>query len=646
MIPSIIKKLKAYNHAYRTGESIVSDAEYDALLEELRKLSPEHPYLTRVEPTPTPDDRKEKLPMIMRSLNKLKSFEEFQAWVNKNRISEDAEVYTLPKLDGISLLEDEFNGCAWTRGSEDNIGMRSDKHIQYMNNGICTKFHYSGGEAIITNENWKEHFEGKRNPASGEIFKTKRGTVAGIFASDADKFKDFLPFVSYIRYNAFVGESDAMYTYDIFELNNINPVQIPAHCCKIKDLTSDKLNELYFRWNSLFDCDGLVICLNDKREWKRLGRHATSGNPLYSVAYKADFEQRFQTKCVAVNARVSKNGYLRPTVEIEPVMIDGAKIDNPTGNNFKFVYDNNIAPGTELTVIRSGSVIPKIVGFGNFNGDAVVSLMDKFALCPACESSTKWNETMTDLVCCHRYCPGKELAKIIYFFSVLEFEDFGETTIETVYNYLKETNSTALLTDFLNLETRKLTPIPGIGKSIANSINDQLNGLYNNPTSLVTLMKALDTFEGIGDSKGQLIIDNFSDDMIEKLIAHTADVRDVSDELNCVKGLGEKTVQSFINGWGSFTSLLKNTQLPFKICKTETSKSVKYKGLSVCFSGVRDSELEKILSSNGGVIVSNVSKKTTHLVTLDPEGASGKIVKAKELGTTIISLADAKNLWN
>lgn len=112
----------------------------------------------------------------------------------------------------------------------------------------------------------------------------------------------------------------------------------------------------------MYPIDGIVIYINDLNIWDKVGRHQSSGNPLYAVAYKhPDFTMAFKTVVKSITWNVSKAGALKPVVNIETVDTGDCDMENPTGYNAAFISDMKIAKGAEILVTRSGGVIPKIL---------------------------------------------------------------------------------------------------------------------------------------------------------------------------------------------------------------------------------------------------------------------------------------------
>lgn len=159
-----------YNYQYRDGNPIISDQLYDFLIERLKIEQPDSELLKSSVLEVAKENRKEKLPIPMYSLEKDKSVEEFQKHLSSNDLSNETECVISGKLDGISLVVDERNNKqAWTRG-DGEVGQESTMHFDKMNriDHNDQRFVYSYGEAILSKANWMKHFQGKLSPHTGK----------------------------------------------------------------------------------------------------------------------------------------------------------------------------------------------------------------------------------------------------------------------------------------------------------------------------------------------------------------------------------------------------------------------------------------------------------------------------------------------
>ena len=151
MINELKDKIKKANESYRVGNSIISDSEYDKLVEELSLLSPDDELLTKVGHVVVDETRKSRLPIEMASMNKIKSMDDINDWCRLKGISKNEEVIITPKFDGLSLCVDEKTNEAWTRG-DGEFGQRSDEHYKLIQNHLNIdeySFIYTYGEVMI-----------------------------------------------------------------------------------------------------------------------------------------------------------------------------------------------------------------------------------------------------------------------------------------------------------------------------------------------------------------------------------------------------------------------------------------------------------------------------------------------------------------
>ncbi|MGL5012762.1 MAG: BRCT domain-containing protein [Bacteroidales bacterium] len=613
--------------AYRNGEALVSDEEFDNMLNDLRRDNPKSRILNR-QFSSVSSDAKVKLPVEMRSLDKVKTIDEIKKWADKFKINGSDSLVITPKYDGLSILYNRRTREAWTRGGDDNMGYERGSHLAMAGNLLDCESAYEdwfiGGEILISKESWKNNFESKINPDTGKPYKSPRGTVAGFMNSpktSSDLFNcDFVP---YLDFSEGASQKEYACTLDGLKDYIINHKTMYA-LGSLDKITEENLTQLYDRWSEFYEIDGLVISVNDPKKRAEMGRDENTRNPNHSVAFKGKFETVYETTVKNVNVCVSKNGYLRPTVEIEPVIVSGCEISNPTGNNMAFIVDNEIAKGTVLKVIRSGAVIPKIIHSYKNNKAGIEELLDTLTECPSCQSPTDWNNTMTDLVCSNEKCIGRQTAKMAHMLSVLGFEEIPEKIIEAV---------TKLGFDVLASD---LVAIDGIGEKSAALFDKQRHQAQTSKHKLNVLMHASDCFTGIGEKKAELVCQYIAEKGIE--------LHEVSqDELETIKGIGKTNAVNIISGMDSFYHWLGYFGFSYELpAKVEEIKDGDLLGESICFSGVRDKELEKQLRVRGAKIVSSVSKNTTMLVVKDSSASSSKISKANEMGIKVVEIDSFK----
>ena len=129
--PKVLEgKIREYNNAYRRGEPEITDLEFDALVEQLYEINPNADWFKKGVNDEV-SGRKEKLPIPMYSLEKVKTYDEIVRWVKSCGLKDEDRLIITPKFDGISLCVDEYNKKAWTRG-DGEVGQNCTSHFEQM----------------------------------------------------------------------------------------------------------------------------------------------------------------------------------------------------------------------------------------------------------------------------------------------------------------------------------------------------------------------------------------------------------------------------------------------------------------------------------------------------------------------------------
>lgn len=632
------------NSEYRKGNPTVSDNFYDEVLEDFKTKYPDDELSKKGIIEKEDSDEKEPLPIPMFSLDKLKTIEEIRKWA-KNKITPEVTMVATPKLDGISLCSQEFTGKIWTRG-DGKMGKNRTSHFPYLKGyqkPYISREYYTFGEAIISHSDWKNYFEGKVDSLSGEPYKYGRNTVSG-YIGRKKPLKDILKHIEYIRF----GYVDKKNEYNLSKieqinlLNKLNHYKLPYETFNLHssdEMLFEVFETLYEKWKKYYDIDGIVIEVNDTRIRKELGRE-TNNNPAYARAYKnVNWTTTSITKVKSIQRNVSKQGKIKPVINVEPVVVNNVTINKATGYNMKYVFEKNIAPESEIEIVRSGDVIPKHLNTISFNEENVEQVIHDSAVCPSCHEPTKWDDTKTELVCYNENCKDKKLAKIIHFFKMLKIEYFGEKEIENLFNCGYNT-----IESILNISHDDLSSFEGWGDKSAIKLLSQFEKLYSNGVPLSRLLHALDLFEGkIGEKTCQFILDNY--EIMDK-DTYSDNVNEHVKNMCEIKGIGEITAEAFVKGIQNY-KLKYESSLPISISYISSPKketeSNNLEGLSVCMSGFRDKEIKNLVEKNGGKLASGVSKNTTHLVVKDKSKSSSKITKAEELGIPVLTKEEFLN---
>ena len=605
-------KIIEANKAYRLGSPIMTDYEYDALVDALTEINPHDPVLLAIGFIDANDPRKELLPMEMASMNKVKTPEQLEKWMEAKGISKKTLLCLTPKYDGASLCVIEALRRAWTRG--DGIyGRRSDDHLHFLTDGVKPKVPDSlitFGEAICSKPAFKDYADDFVNP---------RNMIAGKLNADKGAKgwnEEILSDSDYIRYGTNLETSNKDKQLEV--CNKLNKVKVPFVLTTIDKLTADYLKSLFDEWGKDYTLDGIIVEVNDAKLRQSLGRE-TNTNPAFARAYKGNFEEIKETALNnAIECNVSKKGLLKPVGLVDPIMLDGAKVSRVTLFNYAFVESMGLGKGAVIKMKRSGQVIPFVI---SVTKKVTPHIPTK---CPACGGKVEWNENHVELVCMNPDCDAKKLAQLISFFSILEVEKVSEGIITVLYKAGYKTVAQILAMKQTDFE--KLDKFGARKAEIAyTNIHNKMKGV-----SLSKFQHATGFFGCLGSKKLKLL-EEFS----KEFLAH-----DTYNEktLRETPGFGDKSVADFKAGLPKFRDFIKG--LPITIKEDEKPISDKYAGMSFVFTGFRSKEHEATITKNGGKMSSSVSKHTTYLIMQEKDSGSTKEETAKKDGVKIMDLKE------
>jgi len=616
----LIKYLqKAY---FNKNTSLVSDKLFDYI-----KDNYETKFKKKLKEVGAPimkNKTKIKLPHYMGSLDKIKpSMSEFTKWVSKYN-----GPYILSyKLDGISALVHKVDNkiSMYTRGN--GIYGQDISHVLEhinINTDLLKNNDAIRGELIISKKNFetiKEKMANARNAVSG-IINSKN--------PDKDMLK-LIDFVAYWVIEPELKQSEQMKYIKKKEITMVDYISI-------KQMTIDFLSEMLSKGRKeyKYEIDGVVV-IDDSKIYTQI----EGENPDYGFAFKQVLtDQIAETIVVDVLWEISKDGYLKPKIKIETVELLGSEITYATAFNAKYIFDNNIGPGSVIKIIKSGDVIPYI--------HEILSPSESGK--PKMPSiKYKWNETNVDIIA--EDLDEENMTKIIikkllYFFESLDIKFMGEGMItkfvEAGYDDLWK---------ILEADKDKLSKIDGLGKKSVDKIYESINeGIKNR--HIYDLMAASQIFgRGIGAKKFKLIIDVYPN-VIE--IFNKEGYEHTLKLINAINGFENKTSIKVVDNIKSFETWLINLlklkkDALFKMNRNANSlendaelkkysdKIKDYSNKTIVFTGFRDKDVEIILEKLGTKITNSISKNTDILVASNPDENTAKINKAKELDVKIIS---------
>jgi NAD-dependent DNA ligase len=657
---SVTEEVKKLNKAYRDGKPEITDSEYDRLIDTIKLVDPENEIFNSgvIETVEVNSDRKETLRYPMFSLDKETTIEEIHKWLVNKGVPITIDVVITAKYDGISILKNEFTGEAWSRG--DGVeGETMHEHYKKLGDTASKIELYTIGEMIIPKPVFASHAFYRE---SGEPFKNARNMIAGL--KNSDTISEDLKYAKHVRYG-FANEDYTLNKSRQLETINHYLAPLPFKVLKANELTVEGLDELYFEWGKEYDIDGLVIDIDDKDIRKSLGRERNN-NPAYARAYKKGWTPPTSTNYRGIEWNLSKTKAIKPVVLLEPFDIEGVTVSRVTGYNAKFIKDNQIGAGATLEVIRSGSVIPKIVGVSK------IGLISIPTHCPSCGSELFWNENEVDLICTNKNCGEINFQKVVFFFVRFKITGFAEKTIKKFYDAGYDTVGKILSMSFSDIQK-----IEGMGNLSATKLLKEFDTKIKQvPFEIIG--HASGCFENIGSRKLKMIVDGIKDvfikhegsehfdafkkaiekmdlNLIKNILEFEVSYNQIVKHLNTIKGMSDKTSENFLDGLICFTNFMEDLNITItdkpvvEEVKVEEKnndtnmKKVDLTGREFVFTGFRDAELKSFIESCGGQVKDGITKKTTDLLTKNADSTSTKAKKAKEVGANVTQVDDFKN---
>lgn len=602
----LIESNKAY---YNNNEPLMSDDQYDILREYTLEKHPNnliaknaHAEMNMEEVT----KNKVLLPYEMWSMDKIKpDTEALEKWTKKYE-----GPYVLScKLDGVSGLYVSPDKL-FTRGNG-RIGQDISYLIPYLQlpkqNNLAIR-----GEFIIP----KNVFESKY----ADKFSNARNFVSGIVNKktvNPEQIND----IDFVAYELIEPSEKPSKQLEILTNLDIEVVRF----LKEEEISNELLSELLQTWRNdyKYEIDG-VICVNDEI-YKR-----SSKNPDHAFAFKMVLgDQIAETKVLNVIWTASKDGYLKPRVQIEPVKLGGATIEYATGFNAKFIVDNKIGVGAVISIIRSGDVIPHILSVTRPAPEPQMPNRDY-----------SWNETNVDIILNNKTDDEIVNQKIITaFFKTIDVEGLGPGNVKKI---IKAGYTT--IPDILKMSEDDFLKVEGFkdktSKKLYTGIKEKIN-----KASLPTLMDATNIWgRGFGKKRFASILKDNPDILISDV-----PVSEKEKLVEEVPGMAKKSAIKFVENLNKFKEWAESANLSDKLIYNENEKvdtSHPLYDKNIILTGIRDKELQNKLEEIGAKLGNSVSKNTFIVLVKDLDETTGKVDEAKKLNIPIMTIDEFKKKYN
>jgi DNA ligase (NAD+) len=645
----------------------ISDADYDALMRELKALEKEHPELVttdsptqRVGAKPKEGFAKVTHSRPMLSLDNVNSEEELRDWDRRVRelAGEGAEIaYVCEfKLDGLSMAlhyRAGKDGAAYlerglTRGDgttgEDVTGNvrtirsvpLSIAHAKLKKAKLPADFEVRGEVVMpftaFTKMNEDREAQGlaaaanPRNAAAGTIRTLEPNIVA----------QRRLDFYAYFALTV-TGESLFEEQSDALDALASGGFRVNQHRDAVE--TFEKVVEFIHnaeeKRNSLgYEIDGVVIKIDSAEVQRRLG--FTGRAPRWAIAYKFTARAGI-TQVEDIRVQVGRTGKLTPVAVLTPVFIGGTTVSRATLHNADEIERLGLLIGDWVKVERGGDVIPKVVEVVEDKDHPRGTTTFYFPKhCPVCGSEIVRAEGEVDYRCVNVDCPARLRESLLHFSarSVMNIEGLGEAVV----TQLLERGMVKSIADLYSLTEEQLLSLERIGKKSADTLLAEIKKSKQNPLNRVLFGLGI---RFVGERTAQLLAEEFGS--MDELMAASA------EELERVNEVGPRVAQAI----REFFDEAKNRALVEKLREAgltftaeKRKKSSQLEGLTFVLTGTLPNltreDAKARIEAAGGRVSGSVSKKTSYVVA--GEEAGSKLDKARELGVKVVDEAGLMRL--
>ena len=647
------KEIRHHNNCYyNNDEPEISDYEYDQLMLQLKKLEADYPELvTKNSPTQMVggNARREAGVLVahdvpMLSLQDVFSRQEVEEFVTSAiEQLDNPEFVVEEKIDGLSLALRYRDGIlvqAITRG--DGIIQGEDvtdnaKVIKDIKEKLKEPLPYFEirGEVYMSREAFAK-VNARQELLGLKQFANPRNCAAGTLRQLNSKVvKDRQLSMFVFNLQRVEGREFASHTeaYEFMKKQGIKVIHNYQVCHTASEVMGaiDRIGAS--RGELSYDIDGAVVKLNSFAQRQALGE--TSKVPRWAVAYKYPPEEK-ETKLLNIELSVGRTGRITPTAVFEPVQLCGTRVERATLHNQDFIDGLDIRIGDTIKVFKSGEIIPKVRSVCHEKrpvGTVPFLIGDT---CPVCGHKAVREVDTADIKCTNPSCPAQLENHIINFVSrdAMDIKGMGEQNIHALIEggYIQD------IADIFNLAVHRdeliAKGVIGKEKNTDKLLAAIEKAKENEPQRLVTGLG----ITGIGKAAARELMLHYGsiDALAEADVESIQQVRDIGS-------IGSQAIYEYFRDDvnGDILRRLKEYGVNMELQDTGIVDDV-LAGKTVVVTGtlptLSRNDAKNMIEAHGGKAAGSVSKKTDYV--LAGEAAGSKLVKAQELGITIIDEAE------
>jgi len=630
------------NLYYVQHKPLISDRQFDRLLEELSSLEKENPGLASPD-SPTRlvgSDLDNSFPKFKHTIPVLSlantySTEEAVAWAEKT--CEKKETILIEwKVDGATLVLYYEKGKlerAVTRGTGQvgDVVTENARTIRSIPDRLSEAIDLTvRGEAYMNFDEFDAF-----NEQQGNIYANPRNLVSGSLKHKKSRETALRP-IRWVAFEAYFAKDEKLKT-DSSQLDRLSQLGLPvfeSHTVSSSGLAA-KIELLSKKVKKLnFPVDGLVLKVDDLNLRRDLGY--TSASPRWATALKFEPELA-QTTVEEIEVFTGRTGRVTPRARLVPVKLAGTTVTYATLHNADYIEKLGVRVGSTVKISKRGEIIPAVEEVVDQGKGPPFSFPKK---CPSCGSKLVRGEEAADWLCPNEECDEKLMNAIVFFCQrkQMDIAGLGERNVEILFRkgFVKT------IPDLYRLGERKeeLEAMEGFGSKSVQIILEGIEASKKQEYRRVLYSLGL---REIGPSVTDILLDHglhSIDDLI-----NAARAKGAVEALQEIHGIGPSTAEAIVEQLNDKRVLamidsLRQAGLQFSQKIEKSNLQQIFEGQTWCVTGSfenfkpRDLAMAEV-KKRGGKVVSGVSKKTSHL--LAGEGAGSKLEQAEKFGTTIVS---------
>jgi DNA ligase (NAD+) len=654
-LEALRQEIRNHNYRYHVlDDPVISDYEYDQLMNQLRQIEEEHPdWITPDSPTQrvgtSPASKFSKLrhPAPILSLGNAFDADDVRAWYERIRKIDERVTKTdfvvEPKLDGLTIVLHYRDGL-FTQGATRGNGeigedvtsnLRTIRalplRIPVQSNGkeppgtLVVR-----GEVFINLEDF-DKLNQRLEKAGEKEYLNPRNTAAGSLRQLDPELTASRP-LTLLTYDI-VGANGITLVSEQKKLAYLQEMGFPVvdwiYCRDIAAAIEAGLGMVESRFELPYEADGAVIKINDLNLAADLG--VVGKDPRGAIAFKFP-AQEVTTQLQDIRVNVGRTGVLTPYAVLEPVEIGGVIVRQATLHNFDFIAEKDIRIGDRVLVKRAGDVIPYVIGPVDDVRTGVEKPYSPPQKCPVCKQLVEHIEGEVAWYCVNSACP-EQLIRILEHFVSRGAMDIVGLGIKIVEQLVKE-EMVQDVADIYALTMDGLLGLDGFAEKKAENLIDSIEASKNQ--NLARLLTALG-IRGVGEVSAGELAKRFHD--LDEIGNASA------ENLLLIEGIGPNIAQAIVDWFANPT----NQEVLKKLMKfgvwplaEESSAfevgSQSFSGQTFVITGTLPGftrpEAKEFVESHGGKVTSSLSKKTSYLVLGTNPGS--KFEKAQKLGIQIL----------